>query len=62
MWRCVGAREAEGCAIAREEITEGGGEEFTPVIALHALYGDVELGEDIRVESVYHVDGVGFVA
>ena len=48
----MGARETERGAIAREEITEGGGEEFTPVVALHALDGNVELSEDIRMETV----------
>ena len=58
----MGARETERGAIAREEITEGGGEEFTPVVALHAIDGYMKLGTNIRMKTMYSVRGVGFVA
>jgi hypothetical protein len=58
----VWAGEAEGSAVSGEEITQGGSKEFTPVVALHALDGDMKLREYVREETSNGVGGLGFVS
>ena len=45
-----------------EEISQRGSEEFAPVVALHALDGDMKLREYVREETGNGVGGVGFVS
>lgn len=58
----MGVGDAKRGAISGEKIAEGGGEEFSSVVALHTLDGDVKLSKDISVEAMYYVNGVGLVA
>ena len=44
-----------------EEITQGGSKEFAPVVALHALDGDMKLREYVREETGNGVGGVRLV-
>ena len=44
-----------------KEHAQRGGEEFTPIIALHALDGNVELGLDVGEEARDNGSSVGFV-
>ena len=55
------AGEAKRGTIAGEEVAEGCGKKFAAVIALHTLDRDMKLCEDVCMEAMSDIYGIGLV-